>query len=116
METKMGNWGSVLIPLIRKVAPQIIAQELVNVQPMSFSKPSAFLQTREEPFNMYPFIAQRGQALWDLGFPRATLTNMEEFCATTFNRNSWSYSCGNFYFKNEADRTMFVLKFQHEVD
>ena len=29
------NWGSVLIPVIRKIAPTVIAQEIAGVQPMT---------------------------------------------------------------------------------
>jgi len=105
--------NSVIIPLIRKVYPAIVANSIVGVQPMTTIPEISpgVLQTREELFNIYPYIAQRHVSLWDLGFPSELLNQMTEWCTTTLPSGSWHYLTGNFYFYSENDRTMFVLKF-----
>ena len=99
----------VLLPMIRKIVPDLIASELASVQPMT-AGPTGKLQTREEPHNMYPYIAQRHQSMWDLGFEGKDLVAMKEWCTEAFSSNSWHYNQGNFYFRNEADRTMFMMR------
>lgn len=68
------------------------------------------LQTREEPFNSYPYIAQRHDSLWDLGFPGGTLSSMLEWCRSNLQSGAWGYSSGNFFFREDKDRMLFLLR------
>ena len=105
----MSDWSKVLLPLIRKVYPQMVAHQIVGVQPMNM-EPQQRLQARDEPFNMYPYIAQRHADLWDLGFNHSDLVGMKEWCNATLESSSWHYLQGKFFFRNETDRTMFMLR------
>ena len=105
----MSDYTKILIPLIRNLMPQVIASQIVGVQPMSIEPPTR-LQAHDEPFNMYPWIAQRHIALWDLGFDAKDLEDMKAWCVTTLQSSSWHYLQGKFFFRNETDRTMFMLR------
>ena len=69
------------------------------------------LQIKNEPYNMYPYLAQRHNDLWDQGFHKKLLTEMTTWCVDTFERGNWVYSCGCFYFREEADRNWFMMRF-----
>jgi len=68
------------------------------------------LQSKEEPFNIYPYIAQRHDSLWDLGFAGQDMNDMINWCTNTFVSGTWHYHTGSFYFRNENDRTMFMMR------
>lgn len=104
------TYPKVLIPMIRKLMPTVIASQIVGVQPMSMPNKGPRLQSRDEPYNMYPYIAQRHDTLWDLGFDKKDLEDMIAWCNTTLQSCDWHYGTGNFYFRNTHDRTMFVLR------
>ena len=95
--------------MLRTFYPQMVASKLVGGQPMNIESRRR-LQSRDETGNMYPYIAQRHDSLWDLGFRRQDLEDMKEYCHNTFNSNSWHYVNGNFHFRNAADRTIFLLR------
>jgi hypothetical protein len=97
--------------MIRKIMPTLIADQIIGVQPMgNFFPPGPRLQARNDAYNAYPYIAQRGDSIWDLGIDRQDLRDMKAWLAVSVESGSWHYTNGSFYFRNEADRTMFVLK------
>jgi hypothetical protein len=104
------DWAKVLLPMIRKVYPTMIAQQIVGAQPMTMPESPTRLQAYDEPFNMYPYIAQRHSSMWDLGFNPKDLQDMKEWCVATLQSSSWHYLQGKFFFRNETDRTMFMLR------
>lgn len=46
---KNNDWSSVLIPMIRKVMPTVIAQDIIGVQPMGLPKPYVVLENHFPP-------------------------------------------------------------------
>lgn len=104
------TYTKVIIPMIRKLMPTLVASQIVGVQPMSMSVKGPRLQSRDEPYNMYPYIAQRHNTMWNLGFDKKDLDDMIEWCHATFHSCDWHYSTGNFFFRNEPDRIMFMMK------
>lgn len=105
----MSDIAKVVIPVIHKLNKQMGMFVLTGVQHMSMEPPHR-LQARDEPFNMYPYIAQRHDDLWDQGFSHTDLISMKEWCWATLNANCWHYNQGNFYFRTDADRIMFMLR------
>ena len=85
---------SILIPMMRTLIPQMLATELVNVQPMTLD--SARLQPYDEPFNLYPYVVHQAVDIWDLGFKSKALVDMYEWCDTTLQAGSWHYLQGRF--------------------
>lgn len=117
-----------VFPLIRKIAPSLIAAELVGVQPMT--GPTASIFSMKSRFFEAIIVNKVGE--WDsiLGteFGYYVVTNIDSmrdehpklleaisWCDTTLKDR---YNCVidqddlyRFYFKKEQDRTLFLLAF-----
>ena len=71
-----------------------------------------------EKHNEYSYIAQCHDDLWDLGFQvlkppgfqAADLEGMTQWCKETLEPNCWHYVRGKFYFKNEQDHMLFMMR------
>ena len=110
----------VLIPMIRKVMPAIIANDIVNVQPMQdigWRTGEGKGQMREREYWIQPpqgvgdiFEISRTHLLQKKNPDIAT---MQIWCEETFGMEyatDWYRNGGAFYFLNEADRTAFTLR------
>ena len=110
----------VIIPLIRKVYPDMLADQLISVQPMTaaggVSNVVKGRQTADknhwhaeyDRFNEYPYsVTDTLRHPW-------TATDkdqeMDTWCATSFNGGSWHRTGQTYRFKNEEDRTLFILR------
>lgn len=117
---------STLIPIIRKMMPSILAQEIVGVQPMTSSTGSIFDlsgRNRKDKLTIGEDFTY-DQPYWaepDLGgdweYRHERYQEIHEWTSNTFGRHTlawnnprWSASNRRYWFKNEKDRTMFVLK------
>ena len=110
--------GKIIMPMIRRVMPNIIANQILSVQPMAL--PSSKLELRlgtayldgskkgdwHTVFVVLPFIfAIKGE----LKGPNKHL----DWCKQTFGEESndtWFMRDDRYYFRNEADQAMFVLR------
>jgi hypothetical protein len=115
--------GKIIMPMIRKVAPAMIAQQILSVQPMTsvitngeLQLGTAFLGGSKEgewftisftkPFSFY------------FGKPEKKTDEYRNWCIATFGESYnhltdqcfWFERDDRFYFRNEADRMLFVLK------
>jgi hypothetical protein len=113
--------GKIIMPMIRKVTPQLIAQQIVGVQPMTLpgqlTLGTAFLGGSKEgdwftvsvPSTIYSFRTN-GQEKPENKHLKWAITTYGESYNHLTDQCLWFERDGRFYFRNEADRTMFVLK------
>ena len=119
--------SSILLPMIRKTMPGLIAQQIVGVQPMSnptgmiYGMNSIFdtiIKTCMEVVEIDDVMVEYYAVKIPYGyFSKHNVENDEivEWCKTTFNdeliTNRWySLSSGTYLFKNEEDRNWFLLR------
>jgi hypothetical protein len=109
--------GNILTPMIRKVAPALIAQQILRVQPMFPLSPTktrldlgtAYLGGSKEGdwftvMVVKPFkLAFKGELKGD--------DPHTDWCKATFrDSDTWFERDGRYYFRQESDRMMFVLR------
>lgn len=126
------DWSSVLIPMIRNAMPEIIAQDIVSVQPMtSPAVGSMFTMNWESgPIKLVSNNDYTTQRPYHVRVTGGTLSNreakhyeMSRWCGEMFGPfvdsqtevvNSplnarWFYNEQTFKFRDEKDRTLFLL-------
>lgn len=108
----------ILIPMIRRVLPAIMADDLVGVQPMQESEwrtGEGKGQMRELEYWVQPPVGM-GQvfAIRSQNFQkRSNIAAMQIWCEETFGMEyatDWYKQGSAFYFLNETDRTAFMLR------
>ena len=114
MPADLTDFKSVLLPMIRKVVPALIAQEIVGVQPMMAPVAEPTEIGYSEP---YFWVKPSGIiSIWANVVSRNA--SILEWCIQTYGPQEdwtvtdrrWFGSDRKFYFKNEKDRTLFLLK------
>ena len=115
---------SVLLPIIRRTLPNLIASQIVGVQPMTNlgARPQES-GTYETGSVIWYWVRPEEPAVLDLADPRhspAYWDEVEAWCTATYGpRNPWaeeisphrwSASARKYYFRDEADRTMFIMR------
>ena len=115
---------SVLLPIIRRTLPNLIASQIVGVQPMTNlgARPME-LGTYETGGVIWYWVRPEEPAVLDLADPRhsaAYWDEVEAWCTATYGpRNPWaeegsphrwSASDRRYHFRDEADRTMFIMR------
>jgi hypothetical protein len=108
MTTDLAAMQKVLLPMIRRVIPSLIANEIVGVQPMS--GPTQRWSIVDDPYNAYPYSVTFNQSLWALSIESKTLVKMLQWCNDTIPSGNWYSTHSAFHFRNAEDRTMFMLK------
>ena len=133
----MTEYNKVLMPVIRKVYPTLIAQQIIGVQPMSISTTETPIETGEtyvDEATSYATEANTVEFYWvKPKMPSTNLftfnstsvkerldsdTEIYEWACTTFGWPSdpsepvavWMRSNQKYYFKNAEDRLMFVMR------
>lgn len=105
--------SSALISIIRKQLPALIAKDIVGVQPMQFADidSPASIETGENFSYDQPYWVELN--LNGLFSSRQKkYTEVHAWVNKTFgwNNSRWSASNRKYWFKNEKDRMLFVLK------
>ena len=93
----------ILLPMIRKVMPQVMAQQIVGVQPMGAGTGSIF--------NQY-FYKQYNKKYWPYQYyvNVDVFSEVERWCWDRFKGRYWNNYGRQFAFKREKDYTMFILR------
>jgi hypothetical protein len=93
----------VLVPIIRRVMPTVIANELVGVQPMT--GPVASLKIGVDDRNNVRLRYWVERVTWNQN-------ENKEWCIETYGDDPERWYCRGscFYFRDERDRTMFILR------
>ena len=118
--------NKILIPLIRKLTPKLIADEIVGVQPMTTSVDSIFDMYNKDKKDqvLIGYSPEYDQPYWaqpELGglFSRRQqrYEEIDEWVKKTFGESNegwknprWSASNRKYWFKYEKDRTLFVMR------
>jgi tRNA isopentenyl-2-thiomethyl-A-37 hydroxylase MiaE len=115
----------ITLPMIRKVDPQLIAQQIIGVQPMDASTGELFkMKFKHLDPNIVKFYKKYNfsRAKWyiaDLFNTGHNMNEVREWCTTQFgkkdkNADAWSRWTNNnnslFRFRDEKDYIMFVLR------
>jgi hypothetical protein len=120
----------ILIPMVRKVLPGLVARDLVGVQPMTW--PGAELETGETYVDEAASYATEANTVewywvrlpmsagsfWDVKGTHEHVNEVDAWCWETFGPRCsnehpaliWDKINGRYCFKHSEDRTAFVLK------
>lgn len=118
MDDDLNNARKIILPMIRKVMPGLIAQQITGVQPMSSATGSIFnfpptpvtvTTSRDESLKCQYIAKVSGSVDMD---------SIQEWVDETFGARTPGYynprwnkiTYGKWAFKHEADLTMFVLR------
>ena len=96
----------ILIPLIRQVMPQVVAQQIIGVQPMTSSSGSIFSQRMRFSSKVY------NRKYWPHQY-RISVRNMteaERWCWDNFRGRYWHSDYEQFVFKRSEDAVLFALR------
>ena len=126
---------SVLLPIIRRVMPSIIANDIIGVAPMTgpvgdiFGRWSGWygrVKLTKDHFRHFLRVYNRRthhhpDYLHSLGYPHVKVsrrmflyTDAVDWCDHTLARGSWVNSFNNFWFANHADYVMFKLTWEND--
>lgn len=99
----MNEYAKVLIPMIRKVMPTTIAQQIVGVQPMTgFEKEyinTIWGKTYNKKYWPYQYTINRDEVF-----------EAERWCWQHFKGRNWNNTHRMFAFKRSRDAVMFALR------
>ena len=98
--------------LIHKVLPNVLAQDITSVQPMTgLSNLFQNWVSEYDQFNEYPYSVNVGiNSLLTSNVDK--ITEMVQWANGSIPRGSWHHSFSTFMFKNEEDRTAFILRWR----
>lgn len=138
-EKQKQHYRNVVIPLIRQIVPGMIAQQIVGVQPMSTDGSSKMelgeTHNMDGTVEFYWVKPSQGPTehifSFKYNFPakpderKQRNLDILEWCSQTYgprgiwgvdidnpNGTRWFASDQKYYFRNESDRTMFVLRWE----
>lgn len=102
------NFSKVLLPMIRRMVPTIIANDIVGVQPMNTVPTVPYELQCSEILNELQetvYCVQVIKYIISIDMPN----NMREWVYDTFG-DRVSHAGNKFYFERDSDRTLFLLK------
>ena len=97
-----------LIPLIRKLAPSFIAEELVSVQPIIQGRHMSIGCDEEQEYSYWAMPA--GYSMQDYADMDAWLTASMGEGGWGNKQSRWIGSSSRYWFRKDSDRTMFILR------
>jgi len=120
----IGNFQKVLIPMIRHVMPTILAQSLVNVQPMTMEDIPDEHLIGECPFKFDRYTKETTAYWVNPKLPRradrhASNMEMHNWCVKIFGPPDilhphigirWTKDGRKYCFRKKSDRTIFLLR------
>lgn len=103
----------ILVPIINKIIPSILAQEIIGVQPMSasigFGKPKVHFTCEDYEFGK-KILHIHFDVFGVLGEGQELLDQIENYINETFGSRVSKTNGLNYIFNNEEDLTMFLLR------
>lgn len=115
---------NITLPMIQRVLPSLIAQEIIGVQPMPNSAGNIFTQifvSKQDP-NIVKFHKKYkfSRAKWYIAeFDETFYNEVDEWCAKQFGKHDkcpdawsrwWHKYESSIHFRDEKDYIMFVLR------
>ncbi len=99
------NGQKILLPMIRKVMPGLMAQQIVGVQPMQYTGRSIYNQFFNKEYNKKYWPYQ-----YFIDDKTYRISEVERWCWDQFKGRYWNNYGRNFVFKREKDAVMFALR------
>jgi hypothetical protein len=98
--------NNIIIPIIRKVMPGLIAQQIIGVQPMA--PPTGNIFSMNSVFGDKTY----SKKFWphQIMIDRSKIVDAERWCWNRFKGKYWSSSGGRFVFKRSKDAVIFALR------
>jgi len=117
------EFRKIMLPMIRRIAPALIAQDMLGVQPMAYPTKLSYTTgadySIENPFEIeWHWVQTRSPFIFSLKFgKKPPLTDMEDWCNEAFgaDQTTWKTHLSKYYFKEEEMRTMFILRWSNEL-
>ena len=101
---------NVLLPIVKRMLPSIMAQEIVGVQPMA-GVPKLTVGTAEGIEHPYWVdLPNSPGAVFNIEALDRKQRERTDWCLETFADDDWMASSFKFYFRNEKDRDWFVMR------
>lgn len=103
----------VLLPMIRKIMPKLIAEDIVGVQPMTGHTTIQTGMTQDIEFPYWVELPYSPGMIFNLKNPSASTPRYQEYydwCEQTFKAQDWNKVHDRYYFRYEKDRDWFVIK------
>ena len=111
----------VLIPVIRKIMPQVLAQQICGVQPLA-STNTPIAEASDHPEAEFPYWVKIRLSVNEIFTMNSAsllddrIQEMHQWCfrhieAFPNQTRTWRYNNRTFVFFYEADRIMFMLRF-----
>ncbi len=99
------NGQKILLPMIRKVMPTLMAQQIVGVQPMTGmgSIFDRFYGSKEYNKKYWPYQYYINDTVYQI-------KDAERWCWDRFKGRYWNNYGRHFVFKREKDAVMFALR------
>ncbi len=110
----MNEFAKIFIPMIRKIVPTVIAQDIIGVQPMSDTEMKVGEGWYEEGKYFY-WVSPPASIGMIFAYGSALENDCYRWCQETFgecgNKDGiWFYVASKYYFSREEDRTMFIMR------
>lgn len=128
----MTTVNPVLMPLVQRVMPNIIAQQIIGVQPMTGLSGQIFRagtkhiltqkkrQMNKEHYKVFLRLndrkkSQKREDFYRAGYPWVDVDlnknwqEMHKWCRDNFGENGYLWFGERFFFENENDRLLFIL-------
>lgn len=128
------KFDPVIMPIIRRVWPTLIAQSIIGVQPMTapFSFTHRYnyalrdlISVNNEIYKHFLRLNNRKKQvrcseLSAAGYPSIQVkdirsNNYTDWCNTQFGTNAWIENSGVFWFRDEKDATLFRLTWEDDL-
>lgn len=99
----------VLLPIVKRMLPNIIAADIVGIQPMIPKEMQiGFTDGIDHPYWAEPMASP--SSIFNYGKFDENHQEQLDWCLETFKEEDWVSSSYKFYFKEEKDRDWFVLR------
>lgn len=107
--------AKILLPTIKNVVPQILAEELVSVQPVTGVFGSSRVETGYNEGLDHPYWVTMPRRITMTSFRGVEKydDNSDQYynwCSETIRKGDYVITGGGYYFKYEKDRDWFVLR------
>lgn len=95
--------SNILLPMIRKLMPNLIAQQILDAQPQRGAAGRIFTSWNTRKYNIKYWPFQYVNTKYNS-------VDIEQWCWSKFKGRYWHSSRNTFVFKRAEDATMFKLK------
>lgn len=105
-----------LMPLLRQTVPSMLADQIISVQPITGNAGQVYVMKNRWSFKRIEVVhspenALLGQFAIIINVPIGELPEVLQYCKDTF-VNNFTVENNKIWFNSEADRTLFLLRWE----